>query len=231
MDIPSSPGLAEFVLNLRDTFLISDFVETGTFLGVTAFWASQYFRQVYTVEASQELFERAVKSHSSIKNIEFTHGTSQAMLGDLLPRLIHPALFWLDAHWSAGITFGEKDQCPLLGEIQALQNILHDAFVMIDDANLILSPPPRPNSLTAWPDIYTVLHALKQTAQTTYVLVFENVIISVPEYAKSYVSAYCQEINTRRFDQKVLAEQALLNRIIFRLSRKLVHTFPALKKS
>jgi hypothetical protein len=229
MEIPSLPVLAEFVLKLRDDFQIHDFVETGTYLGVTARWASRNFPQVYTVEASKDLWERAVKSHAGMANIEFLHGDSRTALAGLLPRLISPTIFWLDAHWSAGVTFGKEDQCPLLGELDALRSILKNAFVLIDDANLFLSPPPRPNSLSAWPDIYTVLHTLKQDAADNYVLVFENVVISVPAHAQSSVASFCQDFSTRRFEQKVRAERAFLNRVFFRVRRKLEHTFPALK--
>lgn len=214
MDIPSTPVLAKLVEKLRAEFKIRHFIETGTFLGSTARWASQRFEKVFTIEASKDLWERAAESHASINNIEFLYGDSRVVLGDLLPRLASPAIFWLDAHWSAGVTFGKEAECPLLEELAIIQKHLDEAFILIDDADLFLSPPPHPHERDAWPEIYSVLHSLKQRFVDNYVVVFENVIICVPPAARPFLASYCQDSNTLRSQNKSHPQRSLWQRIL-----------------
>ncbi|MFO7733952.1 MAG: hypothetical protein R6X21_09920 [Candidatus Aminicenantes bacterium] len=216
MDIPSTPVIADLILKLQKEYSIHDFVETGTYLGATAVWASQRFERVYTIEASKELWERAVSNHASIGNIEFLYGDSWSVLDRLAPRLVSPIFYWLDAHWSAGNTFGEGAECPLLDELAIIQKQPQAAFILIDDADMFLSPPPRPHSPDAWPDIYSVLYLLKQEFEN-YVVVFENVIICVPTIARSFLASYCQDRNTARSKERNRVKISLFQRILSRL--------------
>nr|VFK13685.1 MAG: hypothetical protein BECKLPF1236A_GA0070988_100932 [Candidatus Kentron sp. LPFa]VFK29804.1 MAG: hypothetical protein BECKLPF1236C_GA0070990_1009510 [Candidatus Kentron sp. LPFa] len=51
-----------------------------------------------------------------------------------------PAVFWLDARYSVGSTAGADDQCPLIGELEAIVARPYGDFVLIDDVRLFLSP-------------------------------------------------------------------------------------------
>ena len=96
-----------------------------------------------------------------------------------------------------GETYGDNDECPLLGELRALNLCRFDTYVFIDDARLFLSPPPLPHQCEQWPDIQTVIDALSPEINSKYVAVMEDVVVAVPQFAKSIVVKYSQDANAR----------------------------------
>lgn len=184
---------------LVTTFKITNFVETGTYEGGTAIWAANHFKKVLTIEYSKELYEQAIAKFN-ISNIEFIFGDSRTELSKLIERLDSSSLFWLDAHWSGGLTYGDTDQCPLIEEINIINSSSFDNFILIDDARLFTSPPQPPHKIEQWPDIVAVLQALQSKQSDKYVVIIEDVIIAVPSFAKTVVSEYCQNVNARAWE-------------------------------
>ncbi|MBD2260783.1 hypothetical protein [Pseudanabaena sp. FACHB-2040] len=195
----------ELISQLRAELSLKNFVETGTYHGNTSAWAANQFEQVYTIENSEPLHKRAQATFSVVKNIGFLLGDSRAELQKILPTLQGKSLFWLDAHWSGGETYGEADQCPLLEEIAVINQFAADSCILIDDARLFTSPPQPPHRLEYWPDIVTVLDSLQQGAIERYIVIIEDVIIAVPSSAKGIVSSYCQQANAKAW--KAYGEQ------------------------
>lgn len=200
------PGVPqELVARLTKEFGIATFVETGTHKGNTAEWASSYFEKVFTIEGSELWYERTKQRLSPQSNVSMLFGHSARVLPEVVGQLAGPALFWLDAHWSGRQTAGADDQCPLLGEIAAINSPALDHFVLIDDARLFLSPPAPPHNVDQWPDIAAILATLN-AAHPKYTVVFEDAIIAVPVAAKRLVQAYCLErmaaVKNRTFLEK-----------------------------
>lgn len=113
----------EIVLEIASHFGIETFVETGTYKAVTALWASRHFKNVFTVEAADGLYKEAIAQHGHIAHLHFIKGNSRDALSELAVNFNQThkkALFWLDAHWSGGETYGEKDECPLLDELRVV---------------------------------------------------------------------------------------------------------------
>lgn len=190
----------ELMLALRSKFGISDFVETGTFRGDTAAWASHHFDRVVTVEFSQVLFDAARRRLAAeAPKVEVMFGHSVNVLKEMAPRLGHRTLFWLDSHWSGGQTFGSEQECPLIAEIQCLDRAPEAPFLLIDDARLFLAPPPRPHRREQWPDLLQVAAALSVSRHRYFVAVFGDVILAVPEQAKDFVATYLQDVATREW--------------------------------
>jgi len=192
----------ELMLQLKDGYELRDFIETGTYYGSTVVWAASHFDNVITIEYSREIYEETVARHGKIQNINFIFGNSRYALKTIIPKLNHPAIFWLDSHWSGGKTYGKDDECPLIEEIRAI-NMSNKCphFVFIDDARLFTSPPPRPHRIEQWPSIDEVIESLKSGNHKYYIVIVEDVIIAVPEYAKDPVASYCQEINTKAWKE------------------------------
>jgi hypothetical protein len=182
----------ELVLAIRRQFDADCFVETGTYQGATALWAGNVFSSVVTIEASEQLHALAVAQFGRLKNIRFLRGSSPDVLRQIVPTLPSPAIYWLDAHWSGGVTAGEEYECPLLEEIRAIDSHGDDAFILIDDARLFLAPPPLPHKAEQWPDLAGVLGALREKHPSRYVVVFEDVIIAVPARAREFLIRYCR---------------------------------------
>jgi len=200
----------EIILKLKEAYGISNFIETGTYRGDTAIWASRRFEKVITIEYSKSIYEQVTEKYSQTNNIEFLYGDTRTKLKEITSKLDTPSLFWLDAHWSGGETYGQEDECPLIEEIEIINSSKYDNFIFIDDARLFTSPPPSPHSIEQWPDITTVLKALNSSNTRKYIVIVEDVIIAVPELAKSVVAHHYQDLSTRTIKEHTVASSSSL---------------------
>jgi hypothetical protein len=191
----------DLILKLSQQEPLAAFVETGTCHGETASWASRYFPNVYTIEFSKELFERSRERHASLSNVEFIFGDCRTELPKILARQSGLLLLWLDAHWSGSITYGDGDECPLMQELDILAQTGRESIVFIDDARCFLSPPAHPHRASHWPAIDEICLALRKLP-ASYVVVFEDVIIAVPERFKALVQKYCQDKVTKQWSER-----------------------------
>jgi len=191
LGIPSALALA-----LKKHFPIRTFVETGTYMGSTALWAASHFEQVITIENSQQIYEQTLATHGHIANIQFLFGNSKDVLKQVIPTIESPTLFWLDGHWSGGITYGKDDQCPLLEEITILNTSPINHFLLIDDARLYTSPPNRPCVIAEWPTIDQVIETIKAGPHEKYIAIFDDVILAFPKAAQEPIAEWLQEANT-----------------------------------
>jgi hypothetical protein len=111
-------------------------VETGTFLGDMVFAQAPYFRKIYSIELSQELFDRARKRFMSFPNTHLLQGDSSVKLREVVEQLDSAALFWLDGHYSGGNTARGELSCPIYAELQHVFASPFEHTVLIDDARL-----------------------------------------------------------------------------------------------
>lgn len=156
------------------------FVETGTFHGATARWASDYFDIVHTIERAEGLYTLHGKELAQVKHVTPHLGDSR----DILPSIIRGigdrrAVYWLDGHWSGGETAGESDECPLLDELACVSSRTED-IILIDDARYFLCAPPPPYNPSQWPTIPAILNALAGSARRSFVQIVDDVIFIVP---------------------------------------------------
>jgi hypothetical protein len=191
----------ELITQLVSEFAIANFVETGTHCGGTAIWASQYFKKVLTIEYCKELYEEALRKLNQLDNIKLILGDSRTELSKVLEQLEGASIFWLDAHWSGGVTYGENDQCPLLEEINIINSSNFNNFIFIDDARLFTSPPQPPHQIEQWPNITAVINELNSGNTERYIVIIEDAIIAVPCFAKAMVAHYCQEVNSKAWEE------------------------------
>lgn len=195
----SYPGIHKpIVAQILKYFTVDTFVETGTFEGSTAYWASQYFRRVFTIESSVLLWESAKKKYRKTRNITFLFGDSRDILVKLSSEINSSTVFWLDAHWSGGDTYGENDECALLGELEAILAMPQSHFILVDDARLFMAPPPRPHSPNFWPDIAEVLAVVGKTSRY-YTVILDDVIVISPIEAKPLMMAFYQDYVTEQW--------------------------------
>jgi hypothetical protein len=110
-------------------------VETGTFVGDTVAMMSRDFDQITTIELDRELYLKAKERFSTKPHINVLHGDSGIVLPELLKTLEKPALFWLDGHYSAGVTAKGHLETPIIGEVSAiLAHHVRSHVLLIDDA-------------------------------------------------------------------------------------------------
>jgi len=191
------------VVQLQERFHIPYFIETGTYFGNTASWASRFFDHVYTIELSNKLAAAAQRRFAGT-NVTCVKADSRAALRQILAKTAdQPRLFWLDAHWSSGITAGESDQCPLLDELALILERADkqpEQYIFIDDARYFMAPVPELNP-AHWPSIYDVLHALRR-GNSSFQAVHRDVIISVPKSAERIVVEHVRS-TPRTFAERV----------------------------
>lgn len=134
-EMPVPHLLKQHVLeDIARKYQLSILVETGTYYGDMVEAMKNKFEMIYSIELSFELYLLAKRRFSSDKNVLVLHGDSGREIKSILPGLKMPALFWLDAHYSAGITARAEKDTPVLDE---LSHILADSkqhVVVIDDA-------------------------------------------------------------------------------------------------
>lgn len=110
-------------------------VETGTYYGDMVNAMTYAFRQIYSIELSEDLFKRAQKRFGDKAHIELICGDSAKVLPSVLNQLSEPALFWLDGHYSGGPTARGAEDTPILAELDqilAMPDIGH--VIVVDDA-------------------------------------------------------------------------------------------------
>lgn len=101
-------------------------IETGTYLGETTGQLAHLARVVYSVEPEELLFKNAIEKFRSIKNVTILNGSSETVLPNLLEALSQQEVvdvsFWLDGHYSAGVTYLGKDETPIVAELNCISD-------------------------------------------------------------------------------------------------------------
>ena len=134
----------------RENDEIDLFVETGTYRGETARLMSEVCDWIISIEIDQALYERAVELFLDNPRVTVMHGNSADLLPDILAEVTVPALFWLDGHFSGGITGGPKDS-PILDELRAvLRHPVKQHVIVIDDARLFRGRAGYPRIKDVW---------------------------------------------------------------------------------
>lgn len=122
------------------------FVESGTFIGQTIFALESLFKQLHTIELSENLYNRAKTSYKGDK-ISFHNGESHTVFDTLLPRFEENTkegvVFFLDGHWSCADTACGTKEVPLLEELVKINELYTGpAIIIIDDYRLFDGKDP-----------------------------------------------------------------------------------------
>lgn len=111
------------------------FVETGTYEAEMTWAQRKHFERIFTIEISSELHQRAVRRFRGYPHVEALHGDSGELLPVVLAKIDAPALFWLDAHYSEGITAYSGTETPIMQELELIfGHPVREHILMIDDA-------------------------------------------------------------------------------------------------
>jgi len=128
-------------------------VETGTYHGDMLHALKNDFAKLYSIELSKELHGKAQQRFANDPHIELIQGDSGVELGKLVPQIDGPALFWLDGHYSAGVTARADSNTPINQELDFILSSPETGHVIIiDDARNFGTDPE-----------YPTLEQLKQT--------------------------------------------------------------------
>jgi hypothetical protein len=112
------------------------FIETGSYLGDGIQLAiNSGFSKIYSIELGPHLHEICKKRFENQSNVNLILGDSAEKLKELLEENPNtPFTYWLDGHYSAGITVRGKKDCPLNEELEAiLSRGVNGELIYIDD--------------------------------------------------------------------------------------------------
>jgi|688.fasta_scaffold35787_5 hypothetical protein len=114
------------------------FVETGTYRGDTIAFLANEVAHIHTIELDHALNHAAKQRFAGYQHIHCWQGCSGTLLGKLIEECHGPILFWLDGHYSGGVTARGDEVSPILKEIAQLAQS-QDAqqhVILIDDVRL-----------------------------------------------------------------------------------------------
>src|SRR5688572_1353363 len=97
-------------------------IETGTFRGDMIEAQKSRFKKIISIELAAHLFEKAKKRFKNDQHVVLVHGDSGKVLSNVMKEVKEPAIFWLDGHYSAGVTAKGDTECPIFGELDAIFN-------------------------------------------------------------------------------------------------------------
>lgn len=121
------------------------FIETGTYLGDMLMAQTKKFKKLYSIEIDETLQKEAVKRFSSLANVKILLGDSGQVLPKITNNLDEPAIFWLDGHYSSGLTGTGNLECPIYKEIDSIfDNSPLNHILLIDDARLFVGERDYP---------------------------------------------------------------------------------------
>jgi len=134
------------IREFADKFGTKVLVETGTCHGDMVEAMKNYFSQIYSIELSDELYDKAKRRFAGDAHIQIIYGDSGIELEKVIPILNQSALFWLDGHYSAGPTAKGVKDTPIYEELAHVFNSSQPGHViLIDDARCFEADPTYPS--------------------------------------------------------------------------------------
>lgn len=98
-------------------------------------WAQRKnFRKNYSIELSEPLYIKAKKRFKRYSHINILQGDSGKVLHTMLDKMTEKSIFWLDGHYSSGITAKGDKECPIYEELSAIFKSEKNHILLIDDA-------------------------------------------------------------------------------------------------
>jgi hypothetical protein len=135
----------ETIKYYANRFQIKMFIETGTFLGKMIIAVKDTFKSITSIELSDAIFKRALRLFKKYPHILIKQGDSATILPIVLKTVDQPCLFWLDGHYSGGITAKADIETPIISEIKTILNHpIKNHVILVDDARLFIGSRDYP---------------------------------------------------------------------------------------
>jgi hypothetical protein len=162
------------IIDLAKKYNCDTFIETGTYVGNTLLAVEKYFDKLISIELSEEIHKNNLIKFKNHSKILLFQGDSSEKMKEMLNGVKGKCLFWLDGHYSDGITAKGILNCPILGEIEAIKDHkISDAIILIDDAREFTGN-------NDYPKLKEVIELLKQINSHYTVSVSNDCIIAIP---------------------------------------------------
>lgn len=141
--------------------ITSNFVETGTYKGLTILPMSQHFKKLYTIEINEKAYEfcRDEAKKRNINNIQFVLGDSAIQMNNIINNFNEndSVVFFLDGHVTnnnSGFTGKGIKDVPVMEELNSIyNNFKGDGIIIIDDTRLFNKNKSKETADADWSDI------------------------------------------------------------------------------
>ena len=157
------------VLDYIKRFSVDTFIETGTYKGDMVAAIAPHVKNVYSIELDEKLHILSQERFKDISNVHILCGDSGKLLPEILKSVNEHCLFWLDGHYSAGVTAKGETETPILKELEAILESPYDHIILIDDARLCTGE-------NDWPELKTI-RQLIQRAHPDWIFEIKDDII------------------------------------------------------
>jgi len=149
---PQRPS-ASLLETLRDTAGLRVFVETASADGETALLAGGIFDTVLTMEADPARYATTHERLTGRMGILPLSGDDRTLLAPLMPRLVQPAVFWLNA-----AATGTGSDNSLLVALRTIAAAPQGHVILLPDAARFgTAPAGQADTIPGIPDILAVL--------------------------------------------------------------------------
>lgn len=177
----------ETIKDYQKKYNLTFFIETGTYLGVMINAVKNNFSKIYTIEIDTKLYKKAKQKFAKYKYIKILHGDSSKILPGLLKKINKPSLFWLDAHYSKGVTAKGAKNTPVREELTAiLKHKIKNHVILIDDAE----------SFNGENEDYPSIIFLKKYIQKSFPSLFFEVKDNIIRINPKYLSQKADKIHS-----------------------------------
>lgn len=143
--LPPPHPLKQFIIrDYRKKYHLSTLIETGTYMGAMVEAQRTYFKNIISIEVSEELYKIAKINFKKFNNINLFNGDSGEIMPAVLKNINEPCLFWLDGHYSSGVTGKGELNTPIFKELNAIFANNKNHIILIDDARLFVGKDDYP---------------------------------------------------------------------------------------
>ena len=161
---------SDTIKKYANDYKIKVFVETGTYLGDMVDAVKKIFDLIYSIELSNDLFLKSSYRFKHYKHINIIEGDSSKELIKISSQIDKPAIYWLDGHYSGGITAKADKICPIYEELEAIFNSkVSGNIILIDDARLF-------NGQDDYPKIDALINYIKKNRQNAEIEIKYDII-------------------------------------------------------
>ncbi len=124
------------ITNYVKKYKYNTLIETGTYFGEMINAQRDNFKKIYSIELSCDLYQKAKNRFQTFSHIELINGDSGEKIKQILQQLNEPAVFWLDGHYSEGITAKGNKNTPIVEELLHITMHPYPHIILIDDARM-----------------------------------------------------------------------------------------------
>lgn len=167
---PPHPVKQKTIIHYAKKFSLRTLIESGTYEGTMIQAMADHFDLIYSIELSKNLHDLARERFKNYGHIKLIQGDSGVEIGKIIPSLTTPTIFWLDGHFSSGITAKGVSSTPILEEINHILSSKISHVILVDDARLFGSEPD-----------YPTINYLKELMHSYDIDVINDIIIATPK--------------------------------------------------